>query len=78
MTNSEPKKKPRIAIAKASRQVWYVKRTPFFALSLLKRYSITGTGANAQVFRIAICIPFIPMPPTIMAFMATRNICSPK
>ena len=37
-----------------------------------------GTGAKAQVLTMAISAPLKPMPPTIMAFMPTRNICSPK
>ena len=71
-------KKDSIDTAKERRQVWYVKRIPFFAFSFWNRYSMMGTGANAQVFRSAISAPFMPMPPMIIAFIATRNICKPK
>ena len=37
-----------------------------------------GTGANAQVLRMVMPTPSIPMPPMIIAFIATRNICKPK
>ena len=33
-----------------------------------------GTGAKAKVLRIAICIPFIPIPPIIKEFILTKNI----
>ena len=39
---------------------------------------MTGTGANAQVLRIVIPKPPMPIPPIIKAFMDTRNIFSPK